>query len=46
MSINGGFDFMAPFGGIKRSGNGREWGEHGFHEYVETKSLIEPAPAA
>ncbi|MGB0218859.1 MAG: aldehyde dehydrogenase family protein [Sinimarinibacterium flocculans] len=46
VSINGGFDFMAPFGGIKRSGNGREWGEHGFHEYVETKSLIEPAPAA
>ncbi len=45
VSINGGFDFMAPFGGIKKSGNGREWGEHGFHEYVETKALIEPAPA-
>jgi len=46
VSINGGFDFNAPFGGIKKSGNGREWGEYGFHEYVETKALLEPAPAA
>lgn len=38
--INGGFDFHAPFGGYKRSGNGREWGEFGFEEYLETKSLI------
>ena len=38
--INGGFDFHAPFGGYRRSGNGREWGEYGFHEYVEVKSLI------
>lgn len=40
VSINGGFDFNAPFGGMKKSGNGREWGEHGFHEYVETRSLL------
>ncbi len=40
ISINGGFDFNAPFGGMKKSGNGREWGEHGFHEYVETRSLL------
>jgi aldehyde dehydrogenase (NAD+) len=40
VSINGGFDFNAPFGGIKKSGNGREWGEFGFHEYVEIKSLL------
>lgn len=48
VSINGGFDFNAPFGGIKKSGNGREWGEFGFHEYVEIKSLLgfAPAPAA
>ncbi|PPE72078.1 aldehyde dehydrogenase family protein [Solimonas fluminis] len=46
VSINGGFDFNAPFGGIKKSGNGREWGEFGFHEYVETKAMLEPAPAA
>ncbi|MFA7603375.1 MAG: aldehyde dehydrogenase family protein [Novosphingobium sp.] len=38
--INGGFDFHAPFGGYKRSGNGREWGEFGFHEYLEVKSII------
>ena len=38
--INGGFDFHAPFGGYKRSGNGREWGEYGFHDYLEIKSII------
>jgi aldehyde dehydrogenase (NAD+) len=38
--VNGGFDFHAPFGGYKRSGNGREWGEEGFREYLEVKSII------
>ena len=38
--VNGGFDFNAPFGGYKRSGNGREWGEFGFHEYLEIKSIV------
>jgi len=33
-------DFNAPFGGYKRSGNGREWGEAGLREYLETKSLV------
>jgi aldehyde dehydrogenase (NAD+) len=45
ISINGGFDFHAPFGGYKRSGNGREWGDFGFHEYLEIKSLLGYAPA-
>lgn len=38
--INNGFDFNAPFGGYKKSGNGREWGEFGFHEYLEVKALL------
>lgn len=43
--VNGGFDFHAPFGGYKRSGNGREWGEFGFDEYLEIKSIIGFKPA-
>jgi aldehyde dehydrogenase (NAD+) len=35
-----GVDIMAPFGGYKRSGNGREWGEHAFGEFLETKAII------
>ena len=38
--VNGGFDLDAPFGGYKHSGNGREWGVYGFHEFVETKAII------
>jgi aldehyde dehydrogenase (NAD+) len=44
VSINDGFDFHAAFGGYKKSGNGREWGEYGFHEYLEVKSLLGYAP--
>jgi len=33
-------DFNAPFGGYKQSGNGREWGEHGLLEYLETKAVL------
>jgi len=33
-------DFNAPFGGYKQSGNGREWGEYGLHEYLEIKAVI------
>lgn len=48
VSINGGGgDMNAPFGGYKMSGNGREWGEYGFHEFLETKAILgyEPKPA-
>ena len=38
--INGAhLDSMAPFGGYKQSGNGREWGAHGFEEFLELKSI-------
>ncbi len=33
-------DQKAPFGGYKQSGNGREWGEHGFEEFLETKAIL------
>ena len=47
VSINGGGDMGAPFGGYKMSGNGREWGDYGFHEYLETKAVLgySPKPA-
>jgi aldehyde dehydrogenase (NAD+) len=32
-------DAMAPFGGYKQSGNGREWGAHGIDEFLEVKSM-------
>lgn len=39
--LNGaGPDFNAPFGGYKQSGNGREWGEHGFRDFLETKAVM------
>ena len=31
---------MAPFGGFKKSGNGREWGEHAFEAFLETKAVL------
>jgi aldehyde dehydrogenase (NAD+) len=44
VSINGGGDMTAPFGGYKMSGNGREWGDYGFHEYLETKAILGYSP--
>jgi len=40
VAINSAFDFNSAFGGYKQSGNGREWGDIGFHEYLETKSIL------
>jgi aldehyde dehydrogenase (NAD+) len=37
-------DLMAPFGGYKMSGNGREWGDHAFGEFLETKAILGYAP--
>jgi aldehyde dehydrogenase (NAD+) len=40
VEINGGrFNPLAPFGGFKQSGYGRELGLHGLEEYLEIKSL-------
>lgn len=33
-------DFHAPFGGYRRSGNGREWGEAGLREFLEVKAMV------
>lgn len=33
-------DRRAPFGGFKQSGNGREWGEFGFSEFLEIKAVL------
>ena len=39
--INGAhLDSMAPFGGYKQSGNGREWGGYGIEEFLEVKSIF------
>jgi aldehyde dehydrogenase (NAD+) len=40
VQINGAIPGMdVPFGGFKMSGNGREWGEHGFTDYLEIKAI-------
>jgi betaine-aldehyde dehydrogenase len=36
-------DFMAPFGGYKASGVGREFGREGMDHYTEIKSIVAPA---
>ncbi|HTJ76268.1 MAG TPA: aldehyde dehydrogenase family protein [Acidimicrobiales bacterium] len=38
----GGFNMLAPFGGYKQSGYGRELGRHGLDAYFEVKSLQLP----
>jgi aldehyde dehydrogenase (NAD+) len=41
VTINGAnMDIMAPFGGYKQSGNGREWGDLAFGDFLETKAEI------
>ena len=36
---NAPLDSLAPFGGYKHSGNGREWGAHGVEDFLELKSV-------
>ncbi len=43
VSLNGGSQtYTAPFGGYKQSGNGREWGEFGFDDFLEIKGINYP----
>jgi len=35
---------LAPFGGYKQSGDGREWGKYGFEDFLQIKSINKPAP--
>ncbi|MDA8341556.1 MAG: aldehyde dehydrogenase [Actinomycetota bacterium] len=45
VGVNGGLWYSpdVPFGGYRQSGIGREMGVPGFEEYLETKSIAEPA---
>jgi aldehyde dehydrogenase (NAD+) len=40
VDVNGGaFNPIAPFGGYRQSGNGREYGHFGLEEFLEIKSI-------
>jgi aldehyde dehydrogenase (NAD+) len=42
---NAGLDINVPFGGYKRSGNGREFSDYAFDEFLEVKSILGFNPA-
>jgi acyl-CoA reductase-like NAD-dependent aldehyde dehydrogenase len=37
------FAMTSPIGGVRQSGLGRRYGEHGFEEYLELKVIAQPA---
>lgn len=40
VDVNGGaFNLLAPFGGYRQSGHGREFGRYGLEEFLEVKSM-------
>ena len=47
VDINGGpYNIMAPFGGYKQSGNGRELGKYGLEDFLEYKAMQFRPPKA
>ena len=41
VEVNGGrFNALAPFGGYKQSGNGREFGKYGLEEFLVIKAML------
>ena len=42
VSINGAaYDYDVPFGGTKQSGNGRENGVYGLHDFLDIKAIAD-----
>jgi len=42
-NVGGTFSITSPLGGVRQSGLGRRYGDHGFEEYLEVKAIGLPA---